>query len=95
MRPPRPHRDTVRALAFRDHAARVRARPIGPLEWSVLDAVWARAEPVTVHDIAPQFPHLAYTTLMTTLDDGTRSEFSDGSVGGGHSRTGRSWSATL
>ena len=55
-------------MASRDHAARARPRPLGPLEWSVLDAVWARGEPVTVHDIEAQFPRLAYTTLMTTLD---------------------------
>jgi predicted transcriptional regulator len=41
--------------------------PIGPLEWEVLEVLWSRAEAVTVRDIEPQFPDLAYTTLMTTL----------------------------
>jgi predicted transcriptional regulator len=46
----------------------MRARPIGPLEWRVLEALWARDEVVTVRDIKASFPELAYTTIMTTLD---------------------------
>jgi predicted transcriptional regulator len=40
----------------------------GPLEIKVLDALWARQEPACVRDLQPQFPGVAYTTLMTTLD---------------------------
>lgn len=41
---------------------------LGPLEARVLDALWARACPTSVRDLQPQFPAVAYTTLMTTLD---------------------------
>lgn len=41
---------------------------LGPLEWRVLDALWRRATPGTVRDLQPDFPEIAYTTLMTTLD---------------------------
>jgi predicted transcriptional regulator len=34
----------------------------------VLDALWRRAAPGTVRDLQPEFPEIAYTTLMTTLD---------------------------
>lgn len=40
----------------------------GPLELRVLDALWSRSAPACVRDIQPQFPGVAYTTLMTTLD---------------------------
>jgi predicted transcriptional regulator len=40
----------------------------GPLEIRVLEALWARRRPVCVRDIQPDFPAIAYTTLMTTLD---------------------------
>jgi predicted transcriptional regulator len=40
----------------------------GPLEIRVLDALWLSGEPACVRDIQPQFPGVAYTTLMTTLD---------------------------
>ena len=40
----------------------------GPLEIRVLEALWARTTPACVRDIQPQFPGVAYTTLMTTLD---------------------------
>lgn len=40
----------------------------GPLEIRVLQALWARSSPACVRDIQPQFPGVAYTTLMTTLD---------------------------
>ena len=40
----------------------------GPLEVRVLDALWARSSPACVRDLQPAFPHVAYTTLMTTLD---------------------------
>jgi predicted transcriptional regulator len=41
---------------------------LGPLEWRVLDALWTRAVPATVRDLQPEFPGIAYTTLMTTLE---------------------------
>jgi predicted transcriptional regulator len=40
----------------------------GPLEIRVLDALWERGAPACVRDLQPQFPGVAYTTLMTTLD---------------------------
>jgi len=40
----------------------------GPLEIRVLEALWARTTAACVRDIQPQFPGVAYTTLMTTLD---------------------------
>ena len=40
----------------------------GPLEARVLDALWAFGRPATVRDLRPDFPAIAYTTLMTTLD---------------------------
>jgi predicted transcriptional regulator len=40
----------------------------GPLEIRVLDALWSRGTAACVRDIQPQFPGVAYTTLMTTLD---------------------------
>ena len=44
-----------------------RAR-LGPLEWRVLEALWARETPASVRDLTVDFPDIAYTTLMTTLD---------------------------
>ena len=41
---------------------------LGPLEWRVLEALWARADSASVRDLIPQFSDIAYTTLMTTLD---------------------------
>jgi predicted transcriptional regulator len=40
----------------------------GPLEIRVLEALWGRGTPACVRDIQPDFPGVAYTTLMTTLD---------------------------
>jgi predicted transcriptional regulator len=40
----------------------------GRLEVKVLEAIWARGGPASVRDLHPAFPHIAYTTLMTTLD---------------------------
>lgn len=40
----------------------------GPLENRVLEALWARDTAASVRDLQPQFPQVAYTTLMTTLD---------------------------
>ena len=40
----------------------------GPLEIRVLEALWERDAAARVRDLQPQFPGVAYTTLMTTLD---------------------------
>ena len=40
----------------------------GPLEWRVLEALWARGSTASVRDLQPEFSDIAYTTLMTTLD---------------------------
>lgn len=40
----------------------------GPLEIRVLQSLWARRSPASVRDLQPEFPGVAYTTLMTTLD---------------------------
>ena len=40
----------------------------GPLEIRVLEALWARGGEACVRDLQPEFPGVAYTTLMTTLD---------------------------
>jgi predicted transcriptional regulator len=44
------------------------AMAFGPLEVQVLEALWERAMPSSVHDIQPYIPGCAYTTLMTTMD---------------------------
>lgn len=44
------------------------AERFGPLEWRVLEALWAGAGPASVRDLQPVFPGIAYTTLMTTMD---------------------------
>ena len=41
---------------------------LGPLEWRTLEALWARGTPASVRDLSSEFPDIAYTTLMTTLD---------------------------
>jgi predicted transcriptional regulator len=41
---------------------------LGPLEWRTLEALWVREAPASVRDLTPEFPDIAYTTLMTTLD---------------------------
>ena len=54
----------------------------GPLEVRVLEVLWERGTPSCVRDLQPQFPGVAYTTLMTTLDrlfrKGTLSRVKDG-----------------
>ncbi|HZU33297.1 MAG TPA: BlaI/MecI/CopY family transcriptional regulator [Candidatus Angelobacter sp.] len=40
---------------------------LGQLESEVMQRVWARGE-VSVRELHTEFAHLAYTTLMTTLD---------------------------
>jgi predicted transcriptional regulator len=40
----------------------------GPLELQVLEALWRLGTDASVRDLRDQFPRIAYTTLMTTLD---------------------------
>lgn len=40
----------------------------GPLEIRVLEALWGRDADTCVRDLLADFPGVAYTTLMTTLD---------------------------
>jgi predicted transcriptional regulator len=40
----------------------------GPLELAVLDVLWSRCGSLSVRELQGDFPHVAYTTLMTTLD---------------------------
>jgi predicted transcriptional regulator len=40
----------------------------GPLELAVLEALWSRCESLSVKALQKDFPDVAYTTLMTTLD---------------------------
>jgi predicted transcriptional regulator len=40
----------------------------GPLELAVLEVLWNRSEPSSVRALQKNFPDVAYTTLMTTLD---------------------------
>jgi len=51
---------------FRHPAAS--ASRLGPLEWRVLESLWARSSAASVRDLQPDFQEIAYTTLMTTLD---------------------------
>jgi predicted transcriptional regulator len=44
------------------------ANRFGPLEWKVLETLWHATGEASVRDLQPQFPDIAYTTLMTTLD---------------------------
>lgn len=41
---------------------------LGPLELRVLEALWNRDREARVRDLLCDFPGVAYTTLMTTLD---------------------------
>lgn len=40
----------------------------GHLELRVLDALWRRGSGGTVRELQREFPHAAYTTLLTTLE---------------------------
>ena len=55
---------TDRSRLLRSHLDTV----FGPLESRVLDRLWARSSAACVRDLQPDFPGVAYTTLMTTLD---------------------------
>jgi predicted transcriptional regulator len=50
------------------NAQRQLEKVFGPLEIRVLEALWERSAASCVRDVQPQFPGVAYTTLMTTLD---------------------------
>ena len=51
-----------------NHNTRQLEATFGPLEIRVLEALWSQSGPACVRDLQPQFPGVAYTTLMTTLD---------------------------
>lgn len=55
-------------MSGKNETARQLESTFGPLEIKVLEALWARAAPACVRDLQPDFPGVAYTTLMTTLD---------------------------
>ncbi len=40
----------------------------GALEVRVLESLWAREGEATVRDLLEDFPHAAYTTVMTTME---------------------------
>ena len=54
-------------MAAKSNAAQLESI-FGPLEIRVLGALWARNGEACVRDLQPEFPGVAYTTLMTTLD---------------------------
>ena len=55
-------------MSGKNPGARQLESVFGPLEIRVLEALWARQAPAAVRDLQPEFPGVAYTTLMTTLD---------------------------
>ncbi|MEV6692147.1 BlaI/MecI/CopY family transcriptional regulator [Micromonospora sp. NPDC051196] len=59
-------------------------RPLGPLESVVMDALWAAAEPLTVRQMVDAMAdrHLAYTTVMTVLDNLHRKGWADRELAG-------------
>jgi predicted transcriptional regulator len=57
---PEPLARRARSVAFQG--------AFGPLERDLLDALWRRGAAATVRELRQDFPALAYTTLMTTLD---------------------------
>lgn len=54
-------------MSAKRSSAHLEAR-FGPLEIRVLEALWTRPAAACVRDLQPDFPGVAYTTLMTTLD---------------------------
>jgi predicted transcriptional regulator len=44
------------------------ASVFGALEVRVLESLWARQGEATVRDVLEDFPHAAYTTVMTTME---------------------------
>jgi predicted transcriptional regulator len=50
------------------NAALIGLAGLGPLETKVLDYLWDQRRALTVRQAQLNFPELAYTTLMTTLD---------------------------
>ena len=55
-------------MSGKNGATRQLETVFGPLEIRVLEALWAHEGPACVRDLQPEFPGVAYTTLMTTLD---------------------------
>jgi predicted transcriptional regulator len=65
-----------------------RSRPFGDLEALVMDVLWDAGRPLLVRDVVDSLrPHrpLAYTTIMTVLDNLHRKEWLD------RARDGRAW----
>jgi predicted transcriptional regulator len=65
-----------------------RSRPFGDLEASVMDVLWDAGRPLLVRDVVNRLrPHrpLAYTTVMTVLDNLYRKDWLD------RARDGRAW----
>jgi len=50
------------------HPFRSAARELGPLEQRVLDGLWAKGSATVRELLTGDYPGLAYTTVMTTLD---------------------------
>jgi predicted transcriptional regulator len=50
------------------HPFRSAAQELGPLEQRVLDGLWAKGSATVRELLAADYPGLAYTTVMTTLD---------------------------
>jgi predicted transcriptional regulator len=50
------------------HPFRSSSRQLGPLEQSMLDALWARGSATVRELVEGGYQELAYTTVMTTLD---------------------------
>ena len=42
--------------------------PLGALEQRIMQALWERPQPTSVTDLHETLPHIAYTTLKTTLE---------------------------
>ncbi len=55
-------------FSFRGRPAGAFDSFFGDREVQVLEALWRRTGRVSVRDITADFPKLAYTTLMTTMD---------------------------
>lgn len=55
-------------------------RPFGELESAVMEQLWSAGEPLTVRDVLSRLdrePPLAYTTVMTVMDNLHRKGFLD------------------
>ena len=65
-----------------------RSRPFGDLEATVMDLLWSAERPLLVRDVVEQLRperSLAYTTVMTVMDNLHRKQWLD------RTRDGRAW----